>query len=85
MISAREAVDQAIMRGCTRRALAALAALRQADCALRELPEPSESTGQTIHQAIYRELKKANIEIFEILFSTSLAVDTRVPEVPRFQ
>jgi hypothetical protein len=85
MISAREAVEQAILRGCTRRALAALAALRKADCALRELPEPSESTSQTIHQAIYQELKKANLEIFEILFSTSVALDTRVPEVPRFQ
>ena len=78
MISVREAAEQAILRGCTRRSLAALAALRQVDSALRELPESTESTGQTIHQTIYRELEKANLEIFEILFSASLAVDNKV-------
>jgi hypothetical protein len=83
MSNARETAEHQSLRVCTTRALEARAALKKAIAVLRQLPEPHEITEREKHQVLAGALKRANAEIFEILFCSSMAVESTLPQIPR--
>ena len=83
MSNVRETAEQQILRVCTTRALEARAALKNAITVLQQLPEPHDITEREKHQVLAGALKRANAEIFEILFCSSMAVESALPQMPR--
>lgn len=83
MSDARETAEQRSLRVCTTRALEARAAVKKAITVLRQLPEPLEISEREKHQVLAGALKRANAEIFEILFCSSMAVESALPQIPR--
>jgi hypothetical protein len=75
--------DQEKLKVCTRRALEALAAIKKAISAFRELPEPQGSREKEMHQSIAHLLKQAHCETVGVLFATSLVDDSTAPQFPR--
>ena len=73
---------QEVMRKCTARALEARSAIMQAISSFKELPQPGDLLEREAHERISRLLKRANAEVFEILFCSSLAIDSVEPQVP---
>jgi hypothetical protein len=74
---------QEVLRNCTTRALEARSAIRQAILSFERLPEPEDSVAKEAHKSVSLLLKRANAEVFEILFCSSLAFDSLEPQVPK--
>jgi len=74
--------EQHVLKDCTTHALEARAALNRASTIFQQLPRPQALNEQEMHQIVATALKKAAAEVFAILCSSSLAVDSRVPQVP---
>jgi len=77
-----ESAEQHVLKNCTTHALEARAALNRASTIFQQLPHPEALDEQEMHQKVATALKRAAAEVFAILCSSSLAVDTRVPQVP---
>ena len=76
-----ESSEQHVLNDCTTHALEARAALNRASTLFQQLPRPQALDETEMHQIIATALKRAAAEVFAILISSSLAVDSRVPQV----
>jgi hypothetical protein len=78
-----EKSNQETLRACTTHALDALGALKEVNAALRRLPVPAGGSEVELHEHIARMLKQVHSEMMQVLFVTSLVVDSTMPQRPR--
>jgi hypothetical protein len=77
-----ESSEQHVLKVCATHALEARAALKRASTIFQQLPRQQTLGEQEMYQIVATALKRAAAEVFAILCSSSLAVDSRVPQVP---
>jgi len=82
MSHADNATEQLALQACTTHALEARATLKRAAAMLDEWSYPRSLREHELHQAIEIAVKKAALDVLQILCLSSLAVDSHVPQVP---